>query len=153
MSLLTNCTSTGKLTPEILENQVSIIFDEDLILGTITVEKTLVHLFYLGNIEKEKQRLYKKALKQAKKTYEDDIELCNLTFNSKFSLSSLYLNGLGFVEDFSLSAYVVSKSKRQNKRRLSRLIPYRLTIILEKALYYKGLFSQVCSPLTSTLPS
>ena len=67
MSLITNCTSTGKLTPEILENQVSIIFDEDLILGTITVEKTLVHLFYLGNIEKEKQRLYKKALKQAKK--------------------------------------------------------------------------------------
>ena len=60
-------TTTGKLTPEILENQVSIIFDEDLILGTITVEKTLVHLFYLGNIEKEKQRLYKKALKQAKK--------------------------------------------------------------------------------------
>ena len=45
MLLLTNCTSTGKLTPEILENQVSIIFDEDLILGTITVEKTLVHLF------------------------------------------------------------------------------------------------------------
>ena len=40
MLLLTNCTSTGKLTPEILENQVSIIFDEDLILGTITVEKT-----------------------------------------------------------------------------------------------------------------
>lgn len=118
MSLLTNCTSTGKLTPEILENQVSIIFDEDLILGTITVEKTLVHLFYLGNIEKEKQKLYKKALKQAKKTYEDDIELCNLTFNSKFSLSSLYLNGLGFVEDFSLSAYVVSKSKRQNKRKV-----------------------------------
>ena len=115
MSLLTNCTSTGKLTPEILEKRVSILFDEDLILGTITVEKTLVHLFYLENIEKEKQRLYKKALKQAKKTYGDDIELCNLTFNSKFSLSSLYLNGLGFVEDFSLSAYVVSKSKRKNK--------------------------------------
>lgn len=115
VSLLTNCSSTGKLTSEILEKRVSILFDEDLILGTITVEKTLVHLFYLENIEKEKQRLYKKALKQAKKTYGDDIELCNVTFNSKLSLLSLYLSGFGLVEDFSLSAYVVSKSKRKNK--------------------------------------
>ena len=118
VSLLTNCSSTGKLTSEILEKRVSILFDEDLILGTITVEKTLVHLFYLENIEKEKQRLYKKALKQAKKTYGDDIELCNVTFNSKLSLLSLYLSGFGLVEDFSLSAYVVSKSKRQNKRKV-----------------------------------
>ena len=70
-------TTTGKLTPEILENQVSIIFDEDLILGTITVEKTLVHLFYLGNIEKEKQRLYKKALKRYK------IMLCGCTIGAR----------------------------------------------------------------------
>ena len=30
---------------------------------------------------------------------------------------------------------------------------YYLTFNLEKALYYKDLFSQVCSPLTSILPS
>ena len=41
----------------------------------------------------------------------------------------------------------------QNKRRLSRFIPYILTISLEKALYYKSLFNQVCSLLISILPS
>ena len=41
----------------------------------------------------------------------------------------------------------------QNKRRLSRFIPYILTISLEKALYYKSLFNQVCSLLISILSS